>query len=155
MVRSVRVLFSYNGETFESIGEFLKDRRLQLNMTQSYLAEECKISQQSITYYESNKRIPSEKVLLSFSNVLMVEFSKLIEMKTLTELRMQINNLDLDLNLDDYIIRIEPKNKGDIQTIESDLNLKRENRVLANRVLELENIINEMKSDILNVLKKY
>lgn len=105
------MLFTHDGENFENIGEFLKNKRLKLNMTQAFLAEACKMSQQSITYYEANKRIPSQKALLLLSETLNVEFSKLVEMKILTELNTQIKDLNLDIDMQDYIIKIEPRKK--------------------------------------------
>lgn len=147
------MLIYHEGERFNNIGEFLKHRRLQLNMTQMYVADECKVSQQSITSYESGKRIPSQKALLSLSEVLNVEFSKLLEMKTLTEFNGQISELDLGIDMDEYEIKIEPRNK-----INHDLNdskLYIENKELRKRVVELENKIIKMKNEISAIINKY
>lgn len=145
------MLICHEGENFNTIGEFLKHRRLQLNMTQMYVADECEVSQQSITSYESGKRIPSQKALLSLSEVLSVEFSKLLEMKTLTELSGQISELNLGINLNEYEIKIEPKNSNK----SSDTELTAENKVLRKKIVELENKVIKMKNEISAIINKY
>lgn len=118
-------------------------------MTQMYVADECKVSQQSITSYESGKRIPSQKALLSLSEVLNVEFSKLLEMKTLTELSGQISELDLGIDLTEYEIKIEPKNSS------SDSELIAENKALRKKIVELENKVIKMKNEISTIINRY
>lgn len=120
-------------------------------MTQMYVADECKVSQQSITSYESGKRIPSQKALLSLSEVLNVEFSKLLEMKTLTELSGQISELDLGIDLNEYEIKIEPKNSNK----SSDSELIAENKALRKKIVELENKIIKMKNEISTIINRY
>lgn len=149
------MLITHGGENFNNIGEFLKHRRLQLNMTQMFVANECKVSQQSITSYESGKRIPSQKALLSLSEVLIVEFSKLMEMKALTELSGQISESDLGIDMNDYVIKIEPRIKDKDDSQSDDSKLKTENISLRNKVLELESALNKMKNEISSILNKY
>lgn len=145
------MLIYHEGENFNNIGEFLKHRRLQLNMTQIYVADECEVSQQSITSYESGKRIPSQKALLSLSEVLSVEFSKLLEMKTLTELSGQISELNLGIDLNEYEIKIEPKNSN--KSSNSELIAK--NKALRKKIVDLENKVIKMKNEISTIINKY
>ena len=103
--------FFFENEEYQDIGEFLKSKRLKKDLNQSELAEKMGVSQQSITYYESNKRIPSEKVITKYASVLGINPDQLHHLRTQAVLEKasdealqdSIKHLDFD-NLYQYRI---------------------------------------------------
>ncbi len=96
--------FFFDNEEYQDLGEFLKSKRLKKGLNQSELAEKMGVSQQSITYYESNKRIPSEKVIINYASVLGINPDQLHQLRTQAVLEKaasdaleeSTNHLDLD-----------------------------------------------------------
>ncbi|MEY9976530.1 helix-turn-helix domain-containing protein [Lysinibacillus sp. RC79] len=74
--------FFFENEEYQNMGELLKAKRLKKGLNQSELAEKMGVSQQSITYYESNKRIPSEKVINNYASVLGINPDQLHHLRT-------------------------------------------------------------------------
>ncbi|MGE8004342.1 helix-turn-helix domain-containing protein [Lysinibacillus sp. NPDC093216] len=90
---------NYFGEDYKSFGEFLKKQRLGKDISQADLAEKIGISQQSITFYESDKRLPSVKIIASYAKAIGVDKDELYKMRTEAVLNRELvlaNNPDFD-----------------------------------------------------------
>jgi len=61
--------------TIEQIGNIIKNRRKELKITQSYLAELVELNERTITRLERGQSNPSFEVLLKLSDVLGLEFN--------------------------------------------------------------------------------
>ncbi|WP_312506892.1 helix-turn-helix domain-containing protein [Lysinibacillus sp.] len=83
-------IFTFEDERYTSLGSFLKSRRLKKGLSQIDLAEKMGISQQSITYYESDQRIPSEKVTKVYAENLGLESNMLLQLRTRAVLEKEI-----------------------------------------------------------------
>lgn len=83
-------IFTFEDEKYTSLGSFLKSRRLKKGLSQIDLAEKMGISQQSITYYESDQRIPSEKVTKVYAENLGLESNMLLQLRTRAVLEKEI-----------------------------------------------------------------
>lgn len=93
--------FFFFGEDYKSLGEFLKSQRLNKDISQAELAEKIGVSQQSITFYESDKRIPSVKIIAPYADVLGIDTEQLYKMRTDAVLHKQMA-LANDPNVDLY-----------------------------------------------------
>jgi transcriptional regulator with XRE-family HTH domain len=51
-------------------GEVIRKRRLELNLTQEAVARRAKVAAQYITHLETNRRRPSEKVVINIARAL-------------------------------------------------------------------------------------
>lgn len=61
-----------------SLGEKIRSRRIEMNMTQEYLAEKVGVSRQAISKWESGKSYPSTSNLIAIANLLNVSSDDLI-----------------------------------------------------------------------------
>lgn len=79
----------------------LKERRIELNLTQEELGKKIYLSKGEICAYEKGTRIPPLDVLIRISRVLEVDFSWLIGMELVYNNKQKnvINISDLDIKI--------------------------------------------------------
>ena len=65
-----------------SLGEQIKSRRSELNMTQEQLAEKLFISRSTVSNWEIDRNYPDIKLLISLSDVLDISLDKLLKGNT-------------------------------------------------------------------------
>lgn len=63
----------------ESFGEYMKDIRLSLNLTQTQFAAKIKVDSATISKIENGKKMPNEKLLPVISRVYKVDLLELKE----------------------------------------------------------------------------
>jgi len=61
-----------------NIGKHIKEKRIELNMTQDELAEKLFVTRQTISNYEIGKRQPTIETLQAFSKVFECSLEELI-----------------------------------------------------------------------------
>lgn len=67
-----------NRKSVKSLGEILREKRVEKNMTQEFVAEQLGVSRQAVSKWESGKTDPSTSNLLSLCKLYGIEANKLL-----------------------------------------------------------------------------
>lgn len=87
------------------IGDKIRERRLELGMTQSQVAELTKIKKNTISNYENNVSAPNENNIFKLMEVLKCDANYLFEWEKVTDLELSIkekNHIKKYRTLDEY-----------------------------------------------------
>lgn len=69
----------------EKIGQFIKELRVENNLSQNQLSEEIHVTRQAVSNWENGKALPDSNVLLILSNLFKVSINEILSGKRLTK----------------------------------------------------------------------
>jgi len=97
-------IIGYEEYSNMQLGELVKQKRLQLGLTQTGLADMLGVGQTYITFIEKDKRTPSNDILLNLAKALRLSFKKLYglahpDLKNMVNFRTSVATRELPLHL--------------------------------------------------------
>ena len=69
----------------EKVGQFIKELRVENNLSQNQLSEEIHVTRQAISNWENGKALPDSNVLLMLSNLFKVSINEILSGRRLTK----------------------------------------------------------------------
>ena len=69
----------------EKVGQFIKELRIENNLSQNQLSEEIHVTRQAVSNWENGKALPDSNVLLILSNLFKVSINEILSGKRLTK----------------------------------------------------------------------
>ncbi len=69
----------------EKVGQFIKELRIENNLSQNQLSEEIHVTRQAVSNWENGKALPDSNILLMLSNLFKVSINEILSGKRLTK----------------------------------------------------------------------
>jgi len=120
------------GDKLMSIGQKIKEFRQSQNLKQSDLAKMINVSQDKISFYENDVKVPTIKTLVKIAKALNVSIDVLLDNQIDTKVEQEIIDREL-LNLFKMIQNTKDEDKLVVKTLLKSF-------ILSNQIKSLQNI---------------